>query len=239
MSEKTKGEKYMEDPWYRVALDIETVRDYDAIEDELARMPTFSAPSNWRDEAKIAAKVEEKEVEWRSDVLEGAALSPRTGMVASIALRPAGPGWEDEACICRTSCKIPEAELLKWAMDRLLGTKQLITFNGLSFDGPFIRTRCLKNSVMLSPLLATFPRYRNTPQCDLRMELGDWDRYAKGTLQWWSVFLGLPDPGKTDPEEIQQWFDDGEDVSLSLHTIRDADATAVLYNRLTSCGLLL
>ena len=43
-------------------------------------MPEFTAPSNWKDEAKIEAKIKEQQTKW----FEKAALDARTGQVLAI-----------------------------------------------------------------------------------------------------------------------------------------------------------
>ena len=73
-----------------IYFDIETnPHDREALQ---ASMPTFTAPANWKDEDKIAAKIAEQEEKFISK----AALNPATATVMAI-------GFYDE--IGRASCR--------------------------------------------------------------------------------------------------------------------------------------
>lgn len=226
------------DAWYAVALDIETVRDDELVDRLLAEPPEFTPPKNYKDQEKIDAYLASENAKWSDKIIQKAALSPRSGLVAAVAIAPLGPESEGMEATAATSIEMTEKELLEWTNQRVMGSRFLVTFNGSIFDGPFLRTRMLKRDVPIEALLTRFPRYRIEPHCDLRMVLSDWDTHATGSMKFWCDFLGLPPVEKTDPAEIQTLFETGERDALANHCLDHAIATARLYNRLSGCGLV-
>lgn len=220
------------------ALDIETVRDDDAVELILADPPEFSAPGNYKDEEKIAANLIEQEEKWIAATKKKAALSARTGRVASWALYPVD-GSKPPRKAADSIDDPTDGALLAGLTTALASTRRLVTFNGLDFDAPFLRTRYLRNRLVIpNHVLGQGSRYRTDPFCDVRMVLADWDRHAVGSLRSWSIFLGLDDPGQTDPDDVQRMFEIRDTEGLANHALVGATACAKLYNRLVESGLL-
>lgn len=224
--------------FYTAALDIETVRDDDAVELILAEPPEFSAPGNYKDEEKIAAYLVAEEEKWIETTKRKAALSARTGRVASWGLVPIDESLQPRSaadCIDDAT----DGPLLEALTAALASTRVLVTFNGLDFDAPFLRTRYLRNRLLIpNHVLKPGSRYRTEPFCDVRMVLADWDRHAVGSLRAWSRFLGLDDPGQTDPNDVQNMFECRDVDGLANHALVGATACAKLYNRLCASGIL-
>lgn len=114
-----------------IILDIETTA---RPETEIADLlPSITAPSNWKDEAKIAAYVAEK----RAQAIAEGALDPVLGRVLAVGVLVDGAfefvGWPEERQLLRDTWHRLEG------MFRA-GTK-FVTFNGHRFDFPFLARR--------------------------------------------------------------------------------------------------
>jgi len=112
-----------------------------------------SAPSNWKDPAKIAAYVAEKKLE----LTERAGLDPDLGRITGIAVWRTdlrGPAIH----LCRTERE--EADLLEQAAAEQW---PLLGFNSLKFDWPFMLRRAAYLGV---PMSLNLDRYR-TPHVDV------------------------------------------------------------------------
>lgn len=72
-------------------------------------MPQFFAPSNWKDEEKIQAKIEEQQTKW----FEKAALDARTGQVLAIGIKN-----EEGITVIQDQRELSEKELLQWFWDQ-------------------------------------------------------------------------------------------------------------------------
>jgi predicted PolB exonuclease-like 3'-5' exonuclease len=146
-------------------------------------MPQFSAPSNYKDEAKIAASIEEQRKTW----LEKRALSASTGQVIAIGIR------EDGEFSYLTNIG-GEADMLRhwWAIIAENGviTQKIVGFNSNRFDLPFLIRRSWKLRVEI-PATILSGRYLNNYCIDL-MELWQCgDRQASISLDSLAKFLGV------------------------------------------------
>lgn len=162
------------------------------IEKLRAVMPKFSAPSNWKDEAKIEANVKEQEEKWMSN----AALSPMTGQVVSIAYQTAGdPSSFESFGIADTD----EASLLK-AFLVLYRTRsggaygKLAGWNIKGFDLSFIVRRCWALGIKVPGSLmakGTVRFYWPTCFIDLREIWGCGEYQVSGSLDAVGIAFGL------------------------------------------------
>ena len=123
----------------RIILDIET--EPKPLKELQAFMPEFTAPSNWKDEAKIAANIEEQKTKF----VEKAALSPLTGLVNAIGIKVDGehvliePHTMSEGAMLETMWKtITEADAY---------TRPVVGWNLLGFDLDFLIKRSWANRV--------------------------------------------------------------------------------------------
>lgn len=124
-----------------IYFDIETEALPEA---EIAHlMPTFDAPSNYKDPEKIAANIADQKAKW----LERAALSPLTGSVLAIGLKSktsklGGNEWDGNECDLLTAF----ADYLnEFAFDGF--ESRLKGWNIRGFDIPFLITRGWKYGI--------------------------------------------------------------------------------------------
>jgi len=118
-------------------------------------MPEFEAPSNYKDEEKIAKVIESKRLAW----IEKAALDARTGRVLAI-----GYTLEGQSGVQIVDDSEGEAALLEswWTYYRKCSSvgAHWIGHNIRSFDFPFLIRRSMKHGVCLpAGLLANGLRY--------------------------------------------------------------------------------
>jgi hypothetical protein len=153
-------------------------------ESEIAHfMPEFEAPSNYKDEAKIAAFIEEKRQKW----LEEAPLYANRGQVLAIGIRQDGEFFF-------ISDSEGEAHLLStfWNLIAPDGYVQnpIIGFNSNRFDLPFLIRRSWKLGVKV-PVALMQGRYLNSLCIDLMERWQCGDRQASISLDSLAKFFGF------------------------------------------------
>jgi hypothetical protein len=164
-----------------IIFDIETGPLSDEHLDRIA--PEFEAPSNYKDEEKIAASIREQKVRWK----EKAALSPLTGRVICIGVREAGgatiilDGDGDEARL-----------LVAWRelVESYGHAGLFVGFNIFGFDLPFLVRRAWHYGI--APCVRSGLNLRRLENwTDLRevWQLGD--RQAEGSLNAIARFFGI------------------------------------------------
>lgn len=128
--------------------------------------PEFSAPANYKDPEKIAAAIKEKYDEW----VDKAALDASTGRVVAIGVWTESKGIE----IAGVDDTATESDVIAsfWDLCRELVPKggQLIGFNILSFDLPFLIRRSLILGVPVPKWLRKQNRYWHDNLVDLMLE---------------------------------------------------------------------
>lgn len=156
-----------------ITLDIETGP---LSADLLAEIePKFEAPSNYKDEAKIEANIEEQRRRWR----EKAALSADTGMVLAIGILHeqgerriighGGGGSSDSLMILPSEADVLKAFWIAWEQAYTQFT--WIGHNIIQFDLPFLMRRSWINRVAV-PKTARLKKYGND--------------YIEDTMQIWA-----------------------------------------------------
>lgn len=204
-----------------IVVDIETLA-VDGIQIE-----PVSAPANYKDEAKIAAYVAEKQAEQISK----AALYPWTARIIAL-------GWcyegEDVERVLVADSDETEAALLRefWGRvvdDRNGSVEGLVTFNGLGFDLPCLmaRSRLLK---VPAPVL-NLDRYR-TPHVDLMQRL-TWNGAIQArSLKWFASRFGLDVQDAFSGAEIAGLYEDRNWDAIRAHVESDVRLTRQLAERL-------
>lgn len=165
----------------KLILDLETI----GIDGAADFCDPVTPPSNWKDEAKIAAYVAEKSAE-RADKV---ALDLDLAQIVCL-------GWRDEQGASEVSiCKdlASERELLAHLRPMLLKA-DTITFNGLRFDLPLIERRMLY--LGLPPLRWNLDQYR-TNHIDLFSKLSLRGAVQAHRLGWYRKRLGWIDIPET------------------------------------------
>jgi hypothetical protein len=147
---------------------------------------TIKAPSNWKDETKIAEYVAGK----FQGLVDDAALDPDLAQITGIALL--SPEQADPAVIV-TDGRITEADLLRH-LQRALTVPTVVCWNGLAFDVPMILRRGRYLGIDL-PHLST-DRYKS-PVLDLSEVLSDRSPQRRRSLGFYAKRLGWTDLTKT------------------------------------------
>jgi len=210
-----------------LAIDIETLPDLESEVLELLRSK-LEAPSNYKDPAAILrwkAEAEEK-------LVDRAALSPLTGRIVALGYCWVPQGVES---ITVDTAPTPEGELglLQRFAEALLEAAPLeddrlqwTTFNGRTFDLPFLAARCAHLGVSLParlPLGADkYRRHRDVYE-DVLKHFG-------GTLGAWGARIARK-AAHGDGAQVAQWVVEGRWDELVLHCRRDVEILVDLYSR--------
>lgn len=204
-----------------LVLDIETRT---SVGDEMREYleVKISAPSNYRDEAKIRAYIDEK----RAAIYERAALSPLTAEVAVVGLAWRAQGataWGCEVLDARDG----ETALLIQLDERMtrLDPRRIITYNGQRFDLAFLAARYAIRDLACHP----WPSGRDFRHVDLFRVLGE-----QGSLDQWAIAIGMPTK-KIPSAEMPALIAAGDWDAVREHCLADVRVTAALYERVASC----
>lgn len=145
---------------------------------------------------------------------------------------PSSPGWgdfEDGAKIYRGS----EREILQefWRyVAQYAGT--IITFNGRTFDGPFLMLRSAILGIAPSRNLVPF-RYSFQQHCDLLEVLTFFRARPADSLDFWCRQFGVPSPKDgMDGAGVETAYKANDMDAIARYCLRDVRATAELYRRL-------
>lgn len=124
-----------------------------------------------------------------------------------------------------------EKQLLEIFWDRIAKYDQFITFNGRSFDCPFIMTRSAINRIKVSKNLMP-DRYRSGAHIDLMEKLTFLGATRKRfSLHVWCNAFGIASPkdeGVTG-EEVKPLFENRRYLDIARYCLRDVTATRELY----------
>lgn len=159
-----------------LCLDIATA----PLPDAAKFLGEFTAPSNWKDPAKIEAEVERK----RQAALAGAALDPDLARITAIGM--AREEGEPAVMLCRY--KPEEVSALAAIAEELDDpAAAAVTFGGLNFDLPMLERRALYLGVPFPRL--NLDRYRS-PHHDLCEILANRRPDRRRSLDFYVTRLG-------------------------------------------------
>lgn len=228
-----------------IAFDIETMVDESLY--QLFAPPIDVKTGNLKDPAKIAEKQAEAEQKQRSM----AALNPHLSRVLSIHF--AEIDHRSSEPIVESFFTLPpngndatlqsrEADALRSMWNKLAGADRLITFNGASFDVPFIMRRSLLCGVTPSIAIET-NKYRvidgKSNHIDVRRVLAESfpgsgiADFVPGDLNYYALLLlGDTTPDELAPEELRSLWAEGNLERIRRYGERDALRTLQMYNRL-------
>lgn len=197
-------------------FDIETEVNSDAV--EFIQVP--SAPSNYKDQEKIAAYIAEKQAE----ALKTAALDPDYGKIIAIAMS----GDPDLEPIVIDNYDYSEKEIVEqfWLYYQEYNGYSC-GYNIINFDLPYIMRRSFDLGVKASiiPFLA---KYRVEPTTDLMGILFNWGQ-AKG-LKWVCKRYGIENPFEgLDGSMVQ----DMDIATLRAYVANDVKLVQQLYKKMS------
>lgn len=218
-----------------VVLDIETVPTEAAMAapySEAERTP----PGNMSKPETIAKWRENDRVEWETARIKQFSLSPRQGRILCLGMSlPCSDGPIYAGHVAETEDK--EASLLKTFWDVMEHHNgRIVTFNGRTFDLPFLVLRSLHHGIThklsSDTLRLWFARYRVTPHCDVRGVLSNWNDFSDGTLTDWCRFVGVPCTDGVSGADIYQLYRQGEYAAIAAKCKADVVATRQLYEKI-------
>lgn len=201
----------------RIVLDIETV----ALPDAAGFIETPRAPKNWKDPAKIAAYVAEKQNEETAE----AGLDHDLAQIVAIGILYEG---EDEPLVT-TINDMHEAEMLRWYWHHV-GQRATVGYNTLGFDLPMVLRRSLYLGVT-TPVI-NLDRYR-TPHIDLQQKLSYDGKFKYRSLNWYCkrFALNVADDSVTG-EDIPRLVVEGNWAAIADHCWTDVLKVAELAKRM-------
>lgn len=174
-----------------LALDIETIPTVAALALPYPEAER-KAPGSMSKAETIAAWRDGDREKWQVERIKEYSLNPRFGRVVSVGMANGPTLPESWAEIAQTEAD--EAGAIARAWELVVDWGQIVTFNGLSFDLPFLVTRSILLGLTPPLNVADYlRRYSTAKHLDCRAVLNNWDSYAKGTMNDWCRALGLAD----------------------------------------------
>jgi len=177
---------------------------------------------------RVEKDYQEKLANISTEIIDRAALSPRTGRIvaAGIAIKPKGGKWSFSAEVAQEP--EDEAKLLVHIDSMMMEHDDplLVTFNGRRFDVPFIGARAMVNNLELE-----WPMpygYAKAQHVDLM------DYFPDGGLEDWCLVMGGKNASKVLADGgagVKALVDAGDWETLRAYARDDAMKTAALWER--------
>jgi hypothetical protein len=190
-----------------------------------AQREQYLADAKVNRENKIAEYILNKKLEIRGDF----ALSPTTGRVASVAFYA-----ECERGIEMAYTLEEELETLRafWHAvqdihEEFRGAVRWISYNGKSFDLPFLIARSAKYKIKPKVLIDT-KRFDLTRHFDLIDALSNFGAARKTKLDYWLMAFGLPRKTESGANVGDMW-DAGRYEDIGNYCLEDCKRTLWLY----------
>jgi uncharacterized protein YprB with RNaseH-like and TPR domain len=205
-------------------LDLETLGIPEA-KDWVGEEP-ISAPSNYKDEEKIAAYIAEAEAKR----LERFSLDPDCCRIVAFGYHDV-PEGNPTVYLCSTEREEREQLQLFWKTYAELETR-LITYNGHRFDLPVLVMRSIYLKVS-HPAITFAPAWKAWPHVDLweKLSLNGARRDVK-SLRFYCKRFGIPIYDDISGKDIAAMVAAGEWRKVEHHCLFDLDLTRALAERL-------
>lgn len=212
-----------------IILDVEAV----AIADVDTYLEPVSAPSNYKDEAKIAEYQREK----RAELVERAALDVDLAQIVCIGMTMPYM-YKRPHCEVMTAEHHSEHDMLArvWHVWRGCtvsadGSPILVTFNGLNYDVPMLLRRSLYLGIP-APYIQC-DRFRHPQILDLQAILSMDGKLKWRGLQFFLNRFGYPGGGPDiTGADIAARYQAGDWAAIEQHCRMDIEATAWLAERI-------
>jgi DNA polymerase elongation subunit (family B) len=174
-------------------------------------------------------------------------LSPGTGRVIVIGMwnvdRSTGGvlvegksrGWHDGGPQGYKRFDGDEREMLEAFWKTVAGQSRLVTYNGRSFDLPYLMIRSAMLGVAPSRNVLGGTRFAVDPHCDLQEVLTFFGATRSTySLDYWCRRFGITSPKEDglDGSLVQTYYDSGRLEEIVQYCCRDVRATAELFTRL-------
>jgi len=217
-----------EKPFDSLALivDVETI----AIPDAGDYLEPVVAPSNYKDEAKIASYVVEK----RAERLNSAALDCDLCQIVAVGMQLEGRDSEPRVLLCRDAASERYALDAFWTEMAIPGnrTRPIVGFNVLGFDLPVIARR--------SQYLGLWPnrnlvidRYRSASVVDIYQRLSFNNLIKAHSLRFYGKRFGLEiEAPELSGADVAAYVEAGDWKAVERHCASDVALTYTLASRL-------
>ncbi len=164
----------------------------------------------------------------RKEVVSRFSLDPTVGTVICIGLVDTETG-EENAIVD------PDEKTLLGSFWRYLRDhppELFVTFNGKSFDFPYINVRSAVLEVRPTMILPTARRTTH-PHFDVREVFAGHERHRRGNLDYFCAVFGIASPKQhMDGKGIGAAYRQGRIEEIARYCLGDCRATAALYERL-------
>ncbi len=215
-----------------LVIDIETVPGEKKFSSELEQkyLPQFKPKAK---EQTDKQKLSEAYAKWEEDYVRKKSLDPDFGRICCIGLINFDEKNE-EIIEEKTFIDQDEKKILTdfWAYIKNNNLYfRTITFNGISFDLPFLFKRSLYHGVpmVVSPVLK---KYSYFPHFDIMQALSFWGGMAYNkSLQFYMEAFGFP-MEKKDSTKIHEMWNKKEYVKISEYCLRDCRAELQIFLRI-------
>lgn len=108
-----------------------------------------------------------------------------------------------------------------------------VSFNGVSFDAPFILKRSMFHKILPSNNnFMDLKKFQKYPHFDVKSVFNNFDSYTSGTLDMLCEFLGVTSSktGSVKGSNVAQAFDNGKIIEIAEYCVRDTVATFECFN---------
>jgi 3'-5' exonuclease len=180
----------------------------------------------------------------RDEAMQKLSLTPLTARILAIALLNPdsergtvfyeGPGerpsFIDDGKVGLVPCS--EQEMLGRFWDAIARYDQIITFNGRSFDCPFVMVRSAIHGVRATRNLMGY-RYTSSGHCDLLEQLSFYGATRRFNLDFYCKAFGITSPKESGITglDMARLVDEKRYRDIAEYCMRDVQATAELYRR--------
>lgn len=194
-------------------------------------------PANYKNDDAIAKWYERDEADWRTGLAKRAALSPQMGRIIAAGWTVEDSGEDIPTAIVDLE---DEAKLIRHALGAIAEAGQLVTFNGLAFDIPFLHIRAAVHGIPIPYHAPNFTRrYDNVAHADLLAVLSAWQRPAEGdTLHNWARAFGIEVTDATTGADVGPMLDAGNLDGIATHLRSDLTLTAQLARKLRRANII-
>ena len=201
-------------------LDIETA-DNPAM---VSCLPELNAKANLKDPEKIAADLEEKRAKQRANM----ALDGDYGQVTAI-----GWAWNNEAV--PTAEMGYERELIATASELIYQADYVITFNGKSFDLPYLWTRARHHGAAMPYPEPDTNKYRDHWHIDVMLLLTYRGAIPAKPMAQYAQVYGVAHNDVLKGSDMPRLYHEGEHDLIAQHVIDDVDTLRRLWRRCGFC----
>jgi uncharacterized protein YprB with RNaseH-like and TPR domain len=203
-----------------VAFDLETIANPLRYDD----LPPVEPSSRLKDPEKIKADLEEKKLVQ----MESMGADKWLNMICVASFRDIEKKTTKSLVLGKD---MDEKTLLEAIWAELWQYQRFVTFNGMEFDVPVLNAHSCLHRVQIAVTISTRKYYIDN-HVDLRMLLNNWDKFGKGTFDFFcKIFLGRGKPEHIDGSYVQHYWDCGLVNDIVAYCEDDVNQLDLLYNR--------